>query len=99
MIKIEIMIKQINAGVIGCNMSEDFFTTSVSNTIEAFHWKKIYVSRANEQAKINKHPQAEIVSKVDAIINDSDIQLVFVSAQHLEHVKPILQAGKSVRII
>ena len=91
------MVKTINAGIIGCNMSEDFFSTTGANKVESFFWKKIYLSGKSASSK--SHPQAEIVERAEAIIQDSDIELVFVSANHLQFVKPVIDAGKSVRVI
>jgi predicted dehydrogenase len=91
------MVKTINAAIIGCNMSEDFFTTSATNSIERFSWKKIFLS--GKSASTKSHSQAELVEKAEAIINDADIDLVFVSENHLQYVKPIIAAGKSVRVV
>ena len=91
------MVKTIQAGIIGCNMSEDFFKTSESNRVENFLWKKIYLNDPPSSGL--KNHQAEIVEQVEAIIHDADIELVFVSANHLQFVKPIIETGKSVRII
>ncbi|MDB5247647.1 MAG: hypothetical protein JWQ40_2041 [Segetibacter sp.] len=92
-------IHTINAGIIGCDMKEDFFQTSLSNRMEKFYWKKIFVSNSTAEGIQKEYPNAEIVNNVEAIVNDSDITLVIVSATHLGFVKPIMQAGKSVRVI
>ena len=91
------MVKNINAGIIGCNMSEDFFKASETNRIENFLWKKIYLKSHPAYGLKNLEP--EIVDHAEAIINDADIELVFVSANHLQYIKPIIEAGKSVRVI
>ena len=95
------MAKSINAGIIiGCHNSNEFVRTSSGfNQVENYNWKKIYVSDKTSFSGYNEHPNAEIVSKVEAIINDKDIALVFVSAKHLDFVKPVIQSGKAVRII
>ncbi|HSU51743.1 MAG TPA: hypothetical protein VLJ41_14155 [Segetibacter sp.] len=91
------MAKIINAAIIGCNMSEHFFTTTATNKVEDFYWKKIFLS--GETPSIKSHPQAEVVERAEAILNDSEIDLVFVSANHLQFVKQVIDAGKSVRVI
>ncbi|GEO09827.1 hypothetical protein [Segetibacter aerophilus] len=91
------MVKTISAGIIGCNMSEEFFRTTGVNKVESFFWKKIYLS--GKSASIKSHPQAEIVERAESIINDVDIELVFVSANHLHFVKPVIESGKAVRVI
>jgi predicted dehydrogenase len=95
------MAKSINAGIIiGCINSHEFVrSSSMYNQVENYNWKKIWVSDSTNFNGYREHTSAEIVSKVEAIINDKDIALVFVSAQHLDLVKPVIQAGKSVRII
>lgn len=92
-------INIISAGIIGCDMTEDFFQTSLSNRMEKFYWKKIFVSNNTAEANKKEYPGTEIVNNIEAIVNDSDITLVIVSAKHLAFVKPIMQAGKSVRVI
>ncbi|MCW3110080.1 MAG: hypothetical protein JWQ09_4586 [Segetibacter sp.] len=92
------MVKTINAGIIGCNMSEEFFRTTETNTVESFFWKKIYTGDHSSHG-LKNHPQAEIVEHAESIIHDSEIELVFVSAKHLQFVKPVIAAGKSVRVI
>jgi hypothetical protein len=93
------MVKTTNAGIIGHDASTQFFRSSVSNKIESFYWKKIYVTDNSALHSYKHLPQAEIVNHVESIINDADIQLVFVSANSLEFVRPVIEAGKSVRII
>lgn len=92
------MVKTINAGVIGCNMTEEFFRHVETNTIESFLWKKIYTTNYSYHGR-KPHPHAELVTDAEAIIHDPEIALVFVSASHLHFVKPVLDSGKAVRII
>lgn len=92
------MVKTINAGIIGCNMSEEFFRTSETNKVESFCWKKVYLNDPHPSF-LRNHPHAEIVEQAEAIINDADIELVFVSATHLQFIKPVIEAGKSVRVV
>lgn len=94
-----IMEKKILAGVVGCDMTEEFFQTSLRNTIENFYWKKIYSGKRDVSNSYKDYPTAEIVSDIKTIVNDNDISLVFVSADHLEFVPQVMQAGKSVRVV
>ena len=91
------MVKNINAGIIGCNMSENFFSTSTANNPENLSWKKIFLGGETASSKMPAY--AEIVEKADAILHDNEIDLVFVSANHLQFVKPVIEAGKFVRIV
>jgi len=97
--KIEIMIKTINAGVIGCRMSEEFFVTSSTNNVEKIHWKKILINDKITGGMDKKYPQSEMVKDAEEIINDTDITLVIVSDTHLGFVQPAIHAGKSVRVV
>ena len=87
----------INAGVIGSDMSEEFFEISSRNAMEKFIWKKVYIPGQNDTNDLNTGSQ--MVSNVESIVNDTDISLVFVSSNHLNEVPKVLQAGKSVRVI
>ncbi len=89
----------INAGVIGCDMSEEFFQASALNKVEKFNWKKIWVSNKKTGGIAKEYPEAKIVNDIEAIVNDTDITLVIVSANHLKYVKPVIEAGKAVRVI
>lgn len=89
----------INAGVIGSDMTEEFFEISSRNTMEKFLWKKIYVPGAVASSPENAYAGSEVVDNVEAIISDTDISLVFVSSNHLNVVQKMIEAGKSVRVI
>ncbi len=94
------MTQVVNVGVIGCDMSEDFFQLSRLNKIEKFNWKKIYCSSDTWFRFIKKgYPEAEIVQSVQSVVSDADITLVFISSSHLDYVSKVMETGKSVRII
>ena len=92
------MVTNITAGIIGCNMTEDFFRASAHNKVEKFHWKKILADKAITNIE-QLYPEAEMVDSIQAIINDNDISLVFVSNNHLNIVPNVLESGKAVRIV
>ena len=96
--KNQIMVKNINAAIIGCNMSEEFFRSTETNKVENFSWKKIFLSDGPSSTH-HKQFSAEIVDHPQAILNDADIELVFISADHLQFVKPVIDSGKSVRVV
>jgi len=91
------MTNYITAAVIGCNLQEEFFETSVRNRHEKFHWKKILTNHKIPNSQL--FSSAEIVSDEDTILTDNDISLVFVSANHLHVVSKVIEAGKSVRVV
>lgn len=90
------MINTINAGVIGCDMTKEFF--DIANRAEKLIWKKAYAG-FNMDGIAKKFPELEIVNNVKEIVTDNDITLVIVSAENLKLARPALAAGKSVRII
>jgi hypothetical protein len=92
-----IMTNNITAAVIGCNMNEEFFETSVRNMKERFYWKKILTTE--KVTNLHMFPGAEIVSDEETIVGDSEISLVFVSPNHLHVVPKVIKAGKSVRVV
>ena len=79
-------------------MSEEFFRTTITNNVENFSWKKIFLSN-HSPLSLQKHFEAEIVEYPEAILNDGEIELVFIAADHLQFVKPVIEAGKSVRVV
>ncbi len=92
------MVNNIIAGVIGCNMTEEFFKTSVRNTREKFYWKKIL--GGDNVAHLHKRfPEAQIVTNAETIFSDDEISLVFVSADQLQVVPKVIEAGKLVRVV
>lgn len=91
-------MKTVYAAVIGCDISTDYFQNASINKLETFHWKKVFTG-SSEQTIFHGSPNTEFVSSVDAILNDEDISLVFVSANHLEFAKQMIEAGKAVRVI
>jgi hypothetical protein len=92
------MVNNIVAGVIGCNMTEEFFQSSVRNSSERFYWKKIFCADNNTLLS-KRFPEAEIVTNTEMIVNDEEISLVFVSSKQLQIVPKVLDAGKSVRLV
>ncbi len=93
------MEKILQAGVIGCDMTEEFFQASKRNPIENYNWKKIYAGSKAINNASKQFPYAEIVSDINPIVQDTDISIVFVAADHLELVAPVIEAAKSVRLV
>jgi hypothetical protein len=93
------MVNSKKAGVIGCDMSEEFFQSFDRNQVEKIIWKKIWVSDTSNTVIDNAYTEAEIVADAESIFNDEDISLVIVSSKHMTYVPQVLQAGKSVRVI
>jgi predicted dehydrogenase len=91
------MSKNINVGVIGCEMSEDLFRFYSVNKLEKLNFRKVF----NEKSSSNyasSFPGTEVVKDVKAIINDAEIELVIISNSHVGLVKELVEAGKSVRV-
>ena len=93
------MTKNINAGVIGSNISYKTLTGLSNNRFENISWRKIYSTTSISHFANHHLPGAEIVNEVHEIINDPSINLVFVASSHLEFVNPVIESGKSVRLL
>ncbi|WP_207493823.1 hypothetical protein [Aridibaculum aurantiacum] len=86
------------AGVIGCNMSEDFFHLLSTNIVENYHWKKVF--NCGDSAPIkHKEIQTEVVTNVGSILEDNDITVVFLSNDYLHMAPQFINAGKCVRTV
>jgi len=91
------MVNNITAGVIGCEMREEFFEASARNVNEKIYWKKILSKNGTINA--NRFPNAEVVNSEETILQDADISLVFVAADNLDAVSKVIQSGKAVRVV
>jgi hypothetical protein len=89
----------INAAIIGCDTSKQYFQDLGTNKLEKFHWKKAYVADDCYKSSSSGLSIAEYVTTVDSILNDEEISLVFVSSNHLEYAQQIILSGKAVRVI
>ena len=88
-----------NIGVIGCQLSEEFFTASKFDD-EKFHLKKLFFGdQLPPRSILHEFPQTEIVSDIQSITGDDSIELVIVSAGQLKYAKASMAAGKPTRII
>lgn len=98
----KIMTTTLNIAVIGNEISNETLKASVSEG-NRFHLRKIFVTDNLATGIVrSQYPEAEIVNDVKAIVNDTAIDLVLISAQRandLPAMGNILQAGKHVRVI
>ncbi len=94
------MKRVINVGLIGFGNSGQTFLAPFINANDGFNLKKISTSNPSNTAKAKSvYPQAAIVSDVDSIMNDGDIELVFIgtpNTSHLNLAKQALLTGKHV---
>ena len=89
------MSKNINVGVIGCELSEDLFRV---NKMEKLNFTKVYNEKSTT-ASASTFPGTELVKDVRDIIHDRDIELVFITNHHLGLVREVVETGKSVRVL
>ncbi len=88
-----------NIGVVGCQLSEEFFTASKIDD-HNFHLKKLFFgNQLIPQSVTNNYPDSEIVSDIDSIMADETIDLVIVSSGNLQYARVAMDAGKPTRII
>lgn len=98
-VQLKLFMKTINAAIIGCDVSKQYFQDLGTNKLEKFHWKKVYVDDALCKSVTTSFPASEQVTTIDAILNDADISIVFVSSKHLEFANQIIMSGKAVRVV
>ena len=91
------MSKNINVGVIGCELSEDLFRFYGVNKLEKFNFRKVFNGQSTSTLA-SAFPGTEVVADVKAIIHDADIELVIISNNHLKLVKEVVETGKAVRV-
>ena len=90
-------MKKINVGIIGFGLSGRVFHTSLIKACDQYEIKKVFSSRVNEIKE--SLPNTEIVSDIENIINDTDIDLVVICSpnfNHYDQCKMALLAGKHV---
>jgi predicted dehydrogenase len=97
------MKTQKNIGVIACGGPGNIAQLASINTLSGYILKKIFLNR-DISANIVKshHPETEIVSNQESILNDSAIELVLISSptqQDIDIVGAVVQSGKAVRIV
>ena len=91
------MSKNINVGVIGCEMSGDLFQLNTVNKQEKLHFRKLFCE-TDSTIMLSAFPGMEVVNDVKAILHDADIELVFISNNHLGLITEAVAAGKAVRV-
>lgn len=92
----------INVGLIGYGVSGRVFHAPVLTSVPGFRLHKVYETRPENIAAINKnYPDAEVVSDTGEIFESEDIQLVIVAAPnhvHFSYAKKALESGKNVLV-
>ncbi len=90
----------IRTGIIGFGLSGRVFHAPFIDAVEGFELSKISTTNPErQQTAKERYPYTEIVSKVDSIINDTNIDLVIVTSPNTDHFhwsKKALLAGKHV---
>jgi hypothetical protein len=88
-----------NIGVIGYQLSEEFFTASRMDD-EKFLLKKLFSDKQLPGVSMKRaFPDCEIVDDITSITGDESIDLVIVSPDHLQYAKVSMEAGKPTRVI
>jgi scyllo-inositol 2-dehydrogenase (NADP+) len=90
----------IRVGLIGYGMGGRFFHAPILTSVPGLYLKKIVATRPESIANIEEnYPGTEVVSSIEAIFADPDIQLVVVATpnvDHFEHARRALESGKHV---
>lgn len=94
------MEKKLNVAIVGFGSSGQVFHGPMLNSLPYFNLSKILTSNSNTKELILKsYPKINIVNNIEDILNDKDIDLVFVctpNKYHYELAKQILMADKNV---
>lgn len=86
------------AGVIGCNLSDNFFQLLSINIVEQYQWKKVF-DCGHVSPTVHYSTSTEVVTNVSSIVEDNDITVVFLSNDYLHMAPELIRAGKSVRTV
>lgn len=94
------MSKEIKVGLIGYGLGGRVFHAPIIESVVGLKLHKVYETRSeNVQHLKGKYPHVIVVSKVDDILTDPDIQLIVVATPnkfHYELAKSALENGKDV---
>jgi predicted dehydrogenase len=92
--------EEINVGLIGYGGGGKVFHAPIIASVDGLKLHKVYVTNAeNVQHLKERYQDAQVVSKIDDILDDPSIQLVVVAtpnALHYEIAKKALEKGKNV---
>ncbi|MEP7144727.1 MAG: hypothetical protein ABI707_17725 [Ferruginibacter sp.] len=92
-----------NIGLVECNAKGEISGITSNNNPDGYIVKKIMtVNKISGDIATAQFPEAELVDDIDAIIQDSAIDLILVSKPKrgdMDMVGEAVKAGKNVRII
>ena len=86
----------INAGIVGCTMTEEYFQYIANASPEKINYKKTLFSGV---ASSSKFAGLEVVDDLESILDDKDISLILLSDNHLHCYPRVSQSGKAVRVV
>jgi scyllo-inositol 2-dehydrogenase (NADP+) len=93
-------MKIVKTGIAGYGNGGRLFNAAILNSVEGFRISKIMTTDENKTATAKEDfPEAEIVAKFTALINDPEIDLVVITTPnhfHYDLAKKALKAGKHV---
>ncbi|CAM2922331.1 oxidoreductase [Paenibacillus sediminis] len=87
----------IHVGIIGFGLSGSVFHAPIIETIKEFSLKTVVSSDANKVHQ--RYPHVSVVSDVDQLFSDAEIDLVVISSPnvtHYEYARKAIEAGKHV---
>ena len=93
-------MKKLNVAILGFGMSGQVFHGPMLSSLSYYNISKILTSNSKTKELILKsYPNTEVVDNIEYILNDKDIDLVFVctpNKYHFELTKKLLIADKNV---
>ncbi len=93
------MEKQISVAIFGCGRMGDTIISEIENMPEVKRIVGFDVSEGQLSETQKKHPQMEVTTDLDKVLNDPDIKLVYIATSNTHHVPlavKALRAGKAV---
>ena len=88
----------MNIGVIGCPLSDEFFTAAQANG-QALKIRKVYYDLGDATHKAYLNGDILHVETVESIINDEEIEMIVLSGKQKSLAGQVLNAGKAVRVL
>jgi len=88
----------MNIGVIGCPLSDEFFTAAQANG-EALKIRKVYYDLGDAAQHTDASGDILYVKTVESIINDEEIELIVLSGKQKSLAGQVIEAGKAVRML
>lgn len=94
------MRQEIKVGLIGYGLGGRVFHAPIIDSVEGYQLDKVYETKEeNIKHLLGRYPQVQVVSTVDSIIHDPEVQMVVVATPNVFHydlAKRAMENGKDI---